>query len=51
MLAFPEGGDAFSFVAPDRPSAIKKLDHPGEVRLKADPRGHFVFEGQVDGTR
>lgn len=26
-----------------------RLGFSGQVRLKADPRGHFIFEGKVDG--
>jgi len=44
-----EPGDSQFFSFQNKPERTEPQAFPGEVRLKADPRGHFVFTGDVDG--
>lgn len=49
-LILPSGGDAERmFSARTEPDNRGPDTFSGEVRLKADARGHFVFTGDVDG--
>lgn len=44
-----EGETPLIFASQSRPEPTAKPGFSGEVRLKADRRGHFVFTGDVDG--
>lgn len=49
-LVDPTDGDfPLTFAAQSEPDEAAEPGFSGEVRLKADRRGHFVFTGKVDG--
>ena len=49
-LAVPTNGETpLAFATQAKPGNKSEPGFSGEVRLKADRRGHFVFTGKVDG--
>lgn len=44
-----DASERVSSGAPERAIRAQQTGFAGEVHLKADPRGHFIFQGEVDG--